>query len=211
MFGKCRLVLFCLLIVVTAATVPAAAQPDTSSAVSAQNQVTERNTPYHFSSSLGNFQVTWPGGCGQLKVRTNQLESGSGDKDVEVVFVHHTTCDRVGSEGEGCSVTATLGATDGAGGPAGRKQVLTQVRKIIENFGVKIVDQRPLKREIDNGRLVEGVEVRGTGADGQGEFWVRGLLYDHNIYTLLAWSTQGDLWDNAEFQDFFNEFLPYAE
>lgn len=209
MLGKRRLVLFCVVDVLTLAAACALAQPLAPAGATGENTLIERDTPYRHSSDIGNFQVTWPGGCGQLKIQSKPLAPGGGEDGVG--FVYHSVCERGGVEGEGCSVTATLGATDGKGGPAGREQVLTQVREMLENFGVEIVDQRPVKHALENGQQIVGLEVRGTGADGQGEFWVRGLLYDHNVYALLAWSTQGDLWDNPEFQAFFNEFLPYAE
>jgi len=211
MFGKHPLVLFGLAIVVALAALSAVAQTDSPAGATVQNELTERDTPYHYSSGLGDFQVTWPGGCGRLQIRTNQIEPRYGDEYAEAAFVHHVVCDRDTLAGEGCSVTATFDATDGEGGLAGPEQVLERVRETMQNFGVKVVNQRPLKRGFENGRQIEGVEVQGTGADGQGEFWVRGLLYDHNIYVLLAWSARSELWDNVEFQAFFNEFLPYAE
>lgn len=194
---------------IVAATVLSLAGTDTTAQVvsSSQNSVTERETPYRYSSPQGNFQVTWPSGCGKLRIRANQPETGQDDADV--ILVNHVSCDSKTTEGTGCAVTATFGALADDGSAAGPQQVLSRVRNTLHQYGVSIVQQAPIKREFEDGLVAEGVDVRGTGADGKGEFWVRGLLADHDIYVLTAWSTSDDLWENPEYQAFFGEFIPY--
>lgn len=194
-------------IVATAIMGLAVAEAAAQAVTTPENEVTERETPYRYSSPQGNFQVTWPSGCGKLRIRANQPESDQDE--AAVILVHHVSCDSKTTEGAGCAVTATFGALADDGGAAGPPQVLSRVRNTLHQYGVKIVEQAPVKREFEDGLLAEGVDVRGTGADGKGEFWVRGLLADHDIYVLTAWSTDANLWDNPEYQAFFNEFIPY--
>ena len=59
--------------------------------------------------------------------------------------------------------------------------------------------------------MVEGIDVRGTRPNGEGQLWVRGLLSYHDIYVLTAWSVDGEIWENPEYLEFFNGFVPYAE
>ncbi len=179
--------------------------------VPADNPTTTRTTPYHYNSEEGNFQVTWPSGCGELRIRANEPENFVGEEENHLILVHHVTCDQFSAEGEGCSVTAVFDARNAEGGEAGPEQALARVRNALKTFGVKIVKQTPVKREFPGGLVVEGVDVVGTDANGNGQFWVRGLLVSHDIYLLTAWSTSGQLWENAEFQEFFNGFEPYAE
>ncbi len=207
------LVLACLSLVVLTA-VPAKAQyrdPDDAAPLPKGNGVEVRTTPYHYSSDEGNFQTTWPSGCGELRIRLNDPETFVGEEEEHPVLVHHVSCDRFGAEGDGCSVTATFDARNAEGGEAGSAQVLARVRNTLKTFGVTIVKQVPVKRELSDGLVVEGVDVYGTGPDGKGEFWVRGLLSYHDIYVLTAWSAKSDLWDNPAYQDFFNDFLPYSK
>jgi hypothetical protein len=179
--------------------------------VPADNPTTTRITPYHYSSEEGNFQVTWPSGCGELRIRANEPENFVGEEETHLILIHHATCDQFGAEGEGCSVTAVFDARAADGGEAGPEQVLARVRNALQTFGVKIVKQMPVKREFADGLVVEGVDVLGTDANGKGQFWVRGLLASHDIYLLTAWSADGQLWENAEFQEFFNGFEPFVE
>lgn len=198
--------------VLTAA--PASAQyknPDDEALAPADNKIQERLTAYRYSSDEGNFQVTWPSGCGKLRIRLNEPNAFVGEEDANLVLVHNVTCDRFEADGEGCSVTATFDARNSEGGEAGPEQVLARVKNALKTFNVNVVKQMPIKREFADGLVIEGVDVYGTAADGTGEFWVRGLLSYHDIYVLTAWSTKSDLWDNPVYQDFFNDFVPYAE
>ncbi|MCB1182370.1 hypothetical protein KDM41_02980 [bacterium] len=170
-----------------------------------------RSTPYRYASEEGQFQVTWPSGCGELKIRANDADPFAEGEEAEIVLVQHVSCDQYGVEGEGCSVTASLDVRDRQGRPAGPAHVVSRVRKVLEAAGVKLVRQQAIKKEYPDGLKVEGLEVFGTAADGSGQFWVRGLLVYHDIYILSGWSARGDLWDNPEFQTFFNEFVPYTE
>lgn len=195
------------------AAVPAAAQyrdpADAPAPPSNDSQV--RKAPYRYSSSDGNFQVTWPQGCGKIRIRSNDPEYFADEDPAELMLVTNVTCDQFDTKGEGCAVTATFGAHSDDGGPAGPEQVLARVRNALEKYGVTVVRQTPVRKEFDGGLVVEGVDVQGTGPGGEGQFWVRGLLASHDIYLLTAWSASSALWDNAEFLEFFNGFLPYSE
>ncbi|MFT5314826.1 MAG: hypothetical protein ACI9UK_000651 [Candidatus Krumholzibacteriia bacterium] len=175
------------------------------------NAVIERTTPYHHISAEGNFQTTWPSGCGRLRIRANAPEYFVGDDESDLIMVHVETCEQFGEPGEGCSVTATFDAKNESGGPAGPDQVLARVRNVLQAYGVKMTKQTPLKRVFPDSSTLEGVDVMGTDAEGKGQFWIRGLLSYHDIYILTAWSTTGNLWENPEYQMFFNGFLPFAE
>jgi len=179
--------------------------------IPAENEISERTTPYRHISDEGSFQVTWPSGCGRLRIRANTPENFVGEEEESLILVHNETCEQFGVPGEGCSVTATFESRNSQGEPAGPEQVLARVRNTLQTFSVKMTKQVPIKRVFPDGTAMEGVEVMGTNPDGEGQFWVRGLLYYHDIYILSAWSTTGNLWENPEFQAFFNEFLPFAE
>ncbi len=197
----------------TGETPPAAKQGD-QNVQSEQNVQGEQEEPYkayRYNSANGGFQVTWPSGCRKLHIKANEPENYVGEEDSRVVLVHVAVCDRVGKVGAGCSVTSTFDARSSDGGEAGPEQVIARVEHALKTYSVKVVRQEQLKREFADGLIVEGVDVFGTGRDGEGEFWVRGLLAYHDIYVLTAWSTEGDLWDNPEYLEFFNDFLPYAE
>ncbi len=205
MTGKSSAVVLCLALLTaafaqgqTAASGPTAGLED---------QATKE--AYRYTSAEGDFQVTWPSGCGKLRIRANEPENFVGEENEQVVLVHLVVCDR--EEGEGCSVSATFEARNGEGGDAGPEQVLARVRHTLESYGVKVVKQTPIKREFADGLMVEGLDVYGTRRDGLGQFWVRGLLSYHDIYILTAWSMEGKLWEDPEIQEFFNGFVPYAE
>ncbi len=204
------------LVTATACTETKESAEETSPAVqpSEQSGQSEQEEPYHayrYNSVEGGFQVTWPSGCRKLKIRANEPENFVGEEDSHVILVHIATCDRTGLEGAGCSVTSTFDARSSDGGEAGPEQVLARVRHALKTYSVKVVRQEPVKREFADGLIVEGVDVFGTGIDGEGEFWVRGLLVYRDIYVLTAWSVEGDLWNNPDYLEFFNNFLPYAE
>ena len=77
-----------------------------------------RSTPYRYASEEGQFQVTWPSGCGELKIRANDADPFAEGEEAEIVLVQHVSCDQYGVEGEGCSVTASLDVRDRQGRPA---------------------------------------------------------------------------------------------
>jgi len=185
--------------------------PEDAPPIPAENEITERKTPYRHKSEEGNFQVTWPSGCGRLRIRANAPEYFVGEDESDLILVHVESCEQFGEPGEGCSVTATFEARNAEGGPAGSDQVLARVRNVLQAYSVKMTKQVPIKRVFDDGSFMEGVEVRGTDPEGKGQFWVRGLLSYHDIYILTAWSTTGNLWENPEYQAFFSEFLPFIE
>jgi hypothetical protein len=193
--------------VATADTAQAAADPDTTGLAGSA----ATKPAYHFSSEEGSFQVFWPRGCGRLRIRANEPEVFAGEEPSHTVLVHHVACDQFGLSGAGCSVTATFDAPGTGGGPAGSDQVVGRVRNALTGYGVLVVRESQIRKEFEDGLVAEGVDVTGTGAEGTGEFWVRGLLVGPDIYVLTAWSQEGNLWQNPEYMKFFNGFLPFAE
>lgn len=167
--------------------------------------------PHRYVSEEGNFEVTWPSGCDKLRMRGNDPEHFVGEEDKHQIMVHVIVCDRDDRETAGCSVTATFDSRSPDGGEAGPEQVIARVRNALKTYGVKVVNQSPIKKEFPNGLVVEGVDVIGTGPDGTGEFKVRGLLASPDIYVLTAWSADGGVWDDPEYREFFDNFTPYLE
>ena len=166
---------------------------------------------YDYTSEEGNFRVTWPSGCGTLQIVANDPEYFVDEEEGGAVLIHLTICDRTGQQGEGCSVRAIFESRNAEGGGAGREEVLERVGQVLAGYGVKVVRQAPVRRELADGQVIEGVDVFGTRPDGEGQFRVRGLLSYHDIYLLTAWSMKGDLWENPEFQEFFDGFVPDTE
>lgn len=203
-----------LLVLGVWAVTPARAQetiPTTPAGVQQSLADAVNNEPYHYSSAEGSFQVIWPSGCGKLRIRENEPNNFVGEEDTDVILVHVVVCDRDKRPGDGCSVMATFEAHSADGGPAGPEQVLARVKNSLKKFGVKVVKQSPIKRQFEDDLVVEGLDVFGTGRDGEGQFWVRGLLSYHDIYILTAWSAHGRVWDDPEYLKFFNGFVPYVE
>jgi len=202
-----------IVMAVSAAT-PAGAQeasPADSTTTSVRLEDMVGQDSYHYSSAEGGFQVTWPSGCGKLRIRDNEPDYFVGEENAQRILVHLVVCDRDKMPGEGCSVKATFDVHDAEGGEAGSEQVLARVRRALETYNVKIVEQVPVRREFADDLVVEGVDVHGTMQTGEGQFWVRGLLSYHDIYILTAWSMHGELWNNPAYQEFFNGFIPYVE
>ena len=209
-----RVLMTCCLAVVALLAGLANAQyvnPDEIEILPENNETTPRLTQYHYSSVEAGFQTTMPSGCAELRMRYNEPDMYVGEDTGDAILLHTVICERFGVPGDGCSVTAIFDVTNSEGEGAGPLEVLGRVRKVLETFNVNIVKQVPIKREFADGLVIEGVDVFCTAADGSGEFWVRGLLSYHDIYLLTAWSTEGDLWKNPVYLDFFNDFLPYAE
>jgi len=173
------------------------------------NQPTELLEPYEYHSNEGEFNVTWPSGCGRLKRRSNVPDPDADP--FEVVYLHNVSCDQGGENGHGCSVTAIFNSKGADGGIPGPPEVLAQVTSRLETFGVKVIRQGPLKRELADGSLVGGVEVQAADPQGTGQVWMRGLLHAGDIFILTAWKLEGGLWDDPEFQNFFNSFEPTVQ
>lgn len=204
-------VLACVAALMVSGTQPVRAQQGAEGQTAPGKEPEVRKSAYHYVSYEGNFQVTWPAGCGKLRLRSKEPEFIDGEEGATATTIYLAICDRAERQNEGCSVTAVFDARGANGGAAGSEQVINRVQRTLQKFGVKVVRQRPIRHEFPDNLVVEGVDVMGTDATGGGEFWVRGLLSDHDIYILTAWSMDGSVWENPEFQTFFNGFVPYAE
>ncbi|MEN8005844.1 MAG: hypothetical protein ABFS42_02470 [Candidatus Krumholzibacteriota bacterium] len=167
--------------------------------------------PVDFTSENGDFKITFPGGCGKLVTRSNEPDLFGGEEWDDIIQVTYVFCDRYQTEGEGCSIRATFNLHDQDGGMAGPQHVVTGVEEYLKHFQAKIVRQKAVRREFENGIVAEGVEIHAKPADGPGEVWLRGLLVEGDIYVLAAWNHQGGLWNNPDYMAFFNSFQPWTE
>ncbi len=214
MFRKTLIVmLICtgLVTLVVGLTAAQVAETDDQAGAPTDPPLEYQKDSYRYTSNDGNFEVTWPSGCGRLRIRANDPEFFVGEEDNHQIMVQHVVCERSDTEGDGCTVTATFNSRTPDGADAGVEQVLARVRNTLKTYSVNVTKQTPLKKEFPNGLVVEGVDVIGTGPDGKGEIMVRGLLASPDIYILTAWSIHGSVWDNPEYQEFFNTFTPYLE
>jgi hypothetical protein len=167
--------------------------------------------PVKYQHETGEFQVVFPGGCGKLITRANEPDLFGGEAWDDIVQVTHVFCDRWQEEGEGCFVMATLNLHRADGTMAGPENVVIGIEGILKEYGVKVTNQRVIKRDFGDGYLAEGVEVYARPEMGPGEFWARGLLINGDIYILAAWNQEGGVWKNAEYIAFFNSFQPWTE
>jgi len=173
------------------------------------NPLTEVDYPYEYVNAEAEFRCTWPGGCGKLR-RLSKAVDPDADP-FTTVLVHNVFCDQDGKKGDGCSVTTVFNKLAADGGIAGPAEVLEYVENQLEEFKVTVVDQTPIRKVMDNDRLIEGLDIKARDTAGEGEVWIRGLLSNGDIYILAAWKAGGGLWDDPEYQDFFSSFLPGTE
>ena len=167
--------------------------------------------PVVFTSDNEDFRIIFPRGCGKLVARANEPDLWGGEDWDEIIQVNVVYCDRYQTEGEGCSVNATFNMSGDDGSMAGPAQVIKLVEESLKEFGAKVVNQRPIKKEFENGILVEGVEIFAQAELGKGDIWLRGLLTDGDIYILTAWNDQGGAWNNPDYLAFFNSFQPWVD
>ena len=167
--------------------------------------------PVTYISENGDFQIIFPGGCGKLVTRANEPDLFGGEEWDDIVQVTYVYCDRFQEEGEGCSVKATFNLHGEDGEMAGPGHVVTRVESALKHFQANIVTQEAVKKQYDNGILVEGVEILAKPENSPGEIWIRGLLVQGDVYILTAWKNQGGLWKDLEYRTFFNSFQPWTE
>lgn len=163
--------------------------------------------PVPYTSEEGNFSVLFPPGCGKIVAR---VPDGVGEDEegnlLPVTFGSY--CDRYQEKGEGCAVIVVFNITDGKGGPAGPAQVVERVERLLGSMGVEVKGQTMVRRQLPDGTTLEGVDVLAAESGGAGESWVRGLLYQGDIYLLSAWKSTGRLAIDPEYIAFFNSFQP---
>lgn len=196
---------FLAILVALLAAVPAAGQvtPKISSADSS-NTATHITHAYTYRSARGNFKTMLPRGCGT--VRENWSQPHPDADPVTAIEITHIFCDQWGKKGAGVSVSAIFNERKDDGTPAGPPEVMARVEEQLSRYHVKVVEQKPIRRAREDGRVFEGLDVKAEDVEGQGRVWVRGLLQGADIYVLVGWNREGGLWTDPEFQAFFNEF-----
>lgn len=193
-----------ILLAAPAAAAPAQVTPQTGQ----DNPATEITRAYMYESREGLFKTMMPSGCGE--VRRRQYEPRRGDDGV-VIETYAVICDQFKKEGAGCGVTAIYGLRNAAGGLPGAEEVVPQLEEQMRHYGVNVVRQTPLLRELSNGRRIEGLEILAAEPEASGQVWLRGLVYEERVYLLTAWKIEGGLWEDPEYQAFFNAFEPLEE
>ena len=162
--------------------------------------------PYEYVSDKGEFKVTWPSGCGEL---TRREKVSDPDVDpFDEVFVYNVYCDQRGQHGVGCGIMVIFNLKDADGGPAGPTEVVARLEEHMKLLGVNVEKQHPIRREMPDGTVVEGLEIRAREPEGAGEAWMRGLLHQGDVFLLSAWNMSGGLFGDPEFLTFFNSFEP---
>ena len=176
---------------------------------SPDNPTTLNEGPVSHSSVRGDFRVVFPPGCGKLVTKVPQEEASTED-DFPAVAVTLTFCDRYQEKGEGCSVSSFFNVLGKDGGAPGSEQVIERVVRFLKTMNATINHETPISKELPDGSIIEGIDLLASDASGVGQAWVRGLLYQGDIYVMAAWKNTGKLWDDPDFQNFFNSFQPGA-
>ena len=197
---------FVLSIIIALLLLPGAEAP---AQVTSDNPLNEVDYPYEYVSAEAEFRCTWPGGCGKLRRRSSVVDPEADP--FSAVQVHHISCDQYGKEGQGCSVSAVFNQLAADGGIAGAAEVIDRLEEQIATFGVTVIEQTPIQKELPGGRKLEGLDLKARDASGVGEVWLRGVLSNGDIYVLAAWKLTGGLWDDPEYQAFFDSFQPGSE
>ncbi len=174
---------------------------------SADNPMTMNEKSVNHVSIEGEFRVTFPSGCGKTVTRI-PAEDAPDEGGVAAVRVVFTFCDRYQEKGEGCSVASYFNVTGVDGGYPGPDQVVSRVKKMLESMNLEISNQSPLSKNLPDGTIIEGLDLYAADANGVGQAWLRGLLYEGDIYIMSAWKDTGGLWNNPEYITFFNSFQP---
>lgn len=193
------------------ATVKAAKPQPTKPAPAAGqafDSLPDSKNPIDYTSPEGRFQVTFPAGCARLRTRTNVRPDMGKDVTSQIVFI---TCDRANAKNEGCSVSSMLGLARDLKGQAAADRVLAEVTRQLEGYGVNPISQTPMRRDFGKYGVVEGIDIQAQGANGAGDFWIRGLLAGDDIYMVMAWKAAGGLWTAPEYVRFFDSFRPWVE
>ncbi|HPF69737.1 MAG TPA: hypothetical protein PLQ13_03625 [Candidatus Krumholzibacteria bacterium] len=165
--------------------------------------------PYDYRSEQGQFSVTWPSGCGELRRR--EYPGDPKADPFERVSGYSVSCDQNKEHGRGCAVSVVWNEKSADGGMPGPEQVIARMEEHMRTLGVTIVRQQPIGRELADGTRIEGLEIQAARPDGAGQAWLRGLLYQGDIFLLSAWKLEGGLWDDPEFQQFFDSFTPLID
>lgn len=149
-------------------------------------------------SDFGQFKVVWPSGCDKIHNRT----WSPPDSDEEGVYdMVHIYCAREDRKHEGCAVTVHFSLKGEDGGPPTPGDVISLVESAIAKYGVKIERQRPIQKG-----PFSGVQVQCQKIEDPGQVWLEGLLHESTIYIQSAWKLEGGLFEDREYQTFFDSF-----
>jgi len=165
--------------------------------------------PYEYTSDEGGFKVMWPSGCGELRRREPNYDPDADP--FEIVYVSNVYCDQFGQHGRGCAVTSIVNLKGPDGGPPGPAEVVSRMEEHMQTLSVNVVKQTAVQKAMPNGTVIEGLDIRAKPPNSGGEAWLRGLLYEGQIFLLSAWNIEGELWEDPEIQAFFNSFEPLIE
>ena len=176
---------------------------------SADNPSKLSEGPVAHTSVRGEFRVIFPPGCAKIVTKTPSEVPGS-ESDQPTVAVTLTFCDRYQVKGEGCSVSSFFNVMNKDGGPAGAEEVIERVVRVLDTMNVSVSHEMPVSKTLPDGSVIKGLEVLASDPGGVGQTWVRGLLYEGDVYIMSAWKNTGELWDDPDFQNFFNSFQPGA-
>ncbi|PID81142.1 hypothetical protein CSB20_03920 [bacterium DOLZORAL124_64_63] len=172
------------------------------------NELSPSEKPVECVSEEGGYRVFFPPGCAKIVSKVPDLDREPWDDDGPLsAMTYLSYCDRHGQKGDGCSIAAFWNLTDDQGGPPGPAQVVERVERMLKDMGVSMVRQRPVRRLLEDGGLIEGVDVLAVDSSG-GQAWLRGLLHDERIYLLAAWKADGELETDPSFIRFFQSFEP---
>ncbi len=176
----------------------------------AENPATlSKGTVFH-SSSEGDFRITFPEGCSKVitKVPVDPAPLVDGMPSATVIL---TYCDRYQNKGEGASVTSFFNVRGDSEDYPGSKQVVERVERMLETMSVRIAKENPISKVFPDSTVIEGLDVFGVETSGEGQVWVRGLIYQGDIYVIAAWKSAGELWNDPDYIEMFNSFQPGAE
>lgn len=177
---------------------------------SAENPAVMNEEAVNYASNEGDFRVIFPAGCGKIVTKLPNDE-GLDPVDKPTVKVTVTYCDRFQKKGEGCSVTSYFEVTAPDGGYPGPDQVLKRITRFLDTMNVSIQHQNALRKVLPDSTVIEGLDVYAGEKFGVGQAWVRGVIYQGDIYVLAAWKSTGGLWSDPDYATFFNSFQPGAE
>ena len=157
-----------------------------------------------FRSPEDDFTVDFPEGCDRIRATApsmTQQQDSLSEQDVLYAY-----CDRGKEPGQGASVTVFYAMTAEDGRSAGPADVVELIGKALVAKGVQVVHQTEIEKEFPGGALAEGTDIFAQEPGGAGQVWIRGLLVDGVIYLLEAWNQAGGLWEDPDYQNFFNSF-----
>jgi hypothetical protein len=172
-----------------------------SGEAAAGNVLTDKRGEIAYTSEEGDFRVVWPDGCSRIRVRTQVDPAGGDPSDL---LKAHIFCDRKERENEGCSVTVYFKKRSESGGPPDPPMVIGLCKSVMQNFGVDIVNQKPIRRG-----QTEGIQLQCQEPEDFGQVWVEGLLQGEKIYILMAWKGSGDMFADKDFIRFFGSFSAF--